>query len=59
MDAGTKRGWVAEWSRGPNEPCEEAGARDWIQVAANGLVPTYLALTYSFATVGCSVGGAR
>lgn len=29
-----------------------SGARNWIQVAANGAVPTYLALTYSFATGG-------
>lgn len=31
---------------------KESGARNWIQVAANGAVPTYLALTYSFATGG-------
>ena len=29
-----------------------AGARGWVQVVANGAVPTYLAMTYAFATGG-------
>jgi len=33
-------------------PGKESGGRDWIQVAANGLVPTFLAMSYSFATGG-------
>lgn len=31
---------------------KEGGARDWIQVAANGAVPTFLAMGYAFATGG-------
>lgn len=33
-------------------PGKASGARNWIQVAANGLVPTFLAMSYSFATGG-------
>mmetsp|Transcript_5183 Transcript_5183/g.19485 ORF Transcript_5183/g.19485 Transcript_5183/m.19485 type:complete len:435 (-) Transcript_5183:215-1519(-) len=33
-------------------PGAASGARNWIQVAANGLVPTFLAMSYSFATGG-------
>ena len=31
---------------------KEGGARNWIQVAANGTVPTFLAMGYAFATGG-------
>jgi uncharacterized protein (TIGR00297 family) len=31
---------------------KEGGARDWVQVCANGLVPTFLAMGYAFATGG-------
>ena len=31
---------------------KEGGARNWIQVAANGAVPTFLAMGYAFATGG-------
>ena len=33
-------------------PGATSGGRNWIQVAANGLVPTFLAMSYSFATGG-------
>ena len=31
---------------------KEGGARNWVQVCANGLVPTFLAMGYAFATGG-------
>ena len=35
-----------------HEKGKEGGARDWVQVLANGLVPTFLAMGYAFATGG-------
>jgi uncharacterized protein (TIGR00297 family) len=35
-----------------HEKGKEGGARNWIQVLANGLVPTFLAMGYAFATGG-------
>ena len=35
-----------------HEKGKEGGARDWVQVFANGLVPTFLAMGYAFATGG-------
>ena len=43
------------------EKGKEGGARNWIQVGANGAVPTFLAMGYAFATGGPEhlLGGAN